>query len=159
MIEHCTLRLGNGRRGHYERGLFTGGISGISKILVNSLESLENGQILLCSPQCGGFSRISKLSRISGKWAFLKRPLFQKTLADCVDSSPPLISWKFQGFGRIWANSGKFRKFRENSGELSGIQWGFVTKSGVPLPLSVLCFPASGYLGTPKHCKTRENAK
>ena len=47
-------------------------------------------------------------------------------LADCVNSSPPLISRKFQGFGGIWVKSGKFRKFRENSGELSGIQWGFV---------------------------------
>ena len=32
----------------------------------------------------------------------------------------------FRGFGGIWANSGKFGKFRENSGELSGIQWGLV---------------------------------
>ena len=49
-----------------------------------------------------------------------------ETLADCVNSSPPLILRKFQGFGGIWANSGKFGTFRENSGELSGIQWGFV---------------------------------
>ena len=48
----------------------------------------------------------------------------KSTLADCVNSSPPLISRKFQGFGGIWANLGKFGKFRENSGELSGIQWG-----------------------------------
>ena len=47
-------------------------------------------------------------------------------MADCVNSSPPLILRKFQGFGGIWANSGKFGKFRENSGELGGIQWGFV---------------------------------
>ena len=47
-------------------------------------------------------------------------------LADCVNSSLPLILQKFQGFGGIWANSAKFGKFRENSGELSGIQWGFV---------------------------------
>ena len=47
-------------------------------------------------------------------------------LPDCVNSSPPLILRKFQGFGGIWANSGKFGKFREKtSGELSGIQWGF----------------------------------
>ena len=44
----------------------------------------------------------------------------------CVNSSPPLISRKFRGFGGIWAISGKFGKFRENSGEFSGIQWGFV---------------------------------
>ena len=36
------------------------------------------------------------------------------------------FSRKFQGFGGIWANLGKFGKFRENSVELSGIQWGFV---------------------------------
>ena len=47
-------------------------------------------------------------------------------VADCVNSSPPLILREFQGFGGIWANSGKFGKFRENSGEFSGIQWGFV---------------------------------
>ena len=46
--------------------------------------------------------------------------------ADCVNSSPPPISRKCQGFGGIWANSGKIGKFRENSVELSGIQWGFV---------------------------------
>ena len=49
----------------------------------------------------------------------------QKEMADCVNSSPPLISRKFQGFGGIWANPGKFGKFRENSGEFSGIQWVF----------------------------------
>ena len=48
------------------------------------------------------------------------------TLANCVNSSPPLFFGKFQGFGRIRANLGKFGKFQENSGELSGIQWGFV---------------------------------
>ena len=42
-------------------------------------------------------------------------------VADCVNSSPPLILRKFQGFGGIWANLGKFGKFRENSGEFSGI--------------------------------------
>ena len=47
-------------------------------------------------------------------------------LADCVNSSPPLILRKFQGFGGIRANSRKFGKFQENSGEFSGIQWGFV---------------------------------
>ena len=47
-------------------------------------------------------------------------------VADCVNSSPPLISRKFRGFGGIWAISEKFGKFRENSGEFSGIRWGFV---------------------------------
>ena len=53
----CYLRLGpvlSGpeRKGHYEKGLFTGGITRISNL--NSLESLENGRILLCFPQSGG---------------------------------------------------------------------------------------------------------
>ena len=47
-----------------------------------------------------------------------------KNLADCVNSSPPLISRKFQGFGGIWAILGKFGKFRENSGEFSGVLYG-----------------------------------
>ena len=63
-------------------------------------------------------------------YLLLRRPFFGRknvcNLADCVNSSPPLIFGKFQGFGGIWANSGKFGKFRENSGEFSGIQWGFV---------------------------------
>ena len=33
------------------------------------------------------------------------------------------------------------------------------TKRGVKMAFFVLCFPASGYLGTAKHCETRENAK
>ena len=50
----------------------------------NSLESLEDGRNLLSFPQPGpgGFSinsRISKFSRFSREWTFLKRPLFQKT--------------------------------------------------------------------------------
>ena len=45
-------------------------------------------------------------------------------MADCVNSSPPLILRKFQGLGGIWANSGKFGIFRENSGEFNGIQYG-----------------------------------
>ena len=39
-------------RGHYERGLFTGGISRISNL--KSLDSLENGRIVLCFSQSGG---------------------------------------------------------------------------------------------------------
>ena len=47
-------------------------------------------------------------------------------VADCVNSSPPLISRKFQGFGGIWANSGKFGNFGEKfSGvEFSGVLYG-----------------------------------
>ena len=45
------------KRGHYERGLFSGGISRISKESLDSLESpesLDNGRILLCFPESGG---------------------------------------------------------------------------------------------------------
>ena len=41
-----------------------------------------------------------------------------------MNSSPPLILQKVQGYCGIWA-SGKFGKFQEDSGELRGIQWGF----------------------------------
>ena len=50
--------------------------------------------------------------------------MFCSTMADGVNSSPPLISRKFQGFCGIWANSGKIGNFRENSGEFSGVRWG-----------------------------------
>ena len=46
-------------------------------------------------------------------------------LADCVSSSSPLILRKFPGFSGIW---GEFGEIRENSGEFSGIQWGFVLR-------------------------------
>ena len=42
--------LGTGKRGHYERGLFTGEISRISRF---SRIFVENCRILLCSPQSG----------------------------------------------------------------------------------------------------------
>ena len=82
--------IGAGKRGHYERGLFTGEISKISD---HSLESLENGRNLLSFPQSGGslkLSKISKCSRISRQWAFLKRPIFQRPLfsePDCRGKS------------------------------------------------------------------------
>ena len=44
-------------------------------------------------------------------------------MADCLNFSPPLISQKFQGFGGIWANSGKSR---ETSGKFRGTQWNSV---------------------------------
>ena len=34
-------------------------------LYINSLESLENGRILLCFPQSGGFSRLSSISKFS----------------------------------------------------------------------------------------------
>ena len=55
LVDCRNERLGTGKRGYYERGLFTGGISRISKALksLNYLESLENGRIRLCFPQSG----------------------------------------------------------------------------------------------------------
>ena len=75
------VKLGTGKRGHYERGLFTGGISRIS---LNSLESLENGWILLCFPQSGGslesLKSLNSLESLENglfwKDPFSKRPLF-----------------------------------------------------------------------------------
>ena len=49
---------------------------------------------------------------------------FQMRLPDCVNSSPPLILRKFQGFGGIWANSGNFGKIQGNSVEFSGVLYG-----------------------------------
>ena len=40
-----------------------------------------------------------------------------------MNSSPPLISWKFQGFGGIWATSGKIQ---EISRKFRGTQWNSV---------------------------------
>ena len=36
-------------------------------------------------------------------------------MADCVNSSPSLVFWKFRGIGRIWA------KIQGNSVEFSGV--------------------------------------
>ena len=47
-------------------------------------------------------------------------------LADCVNSSSPLILRKFPGFSGIWANLGEIRKFQGNSGKFRGIQWNSV---------------------------------
>ena len=61
------------KRGHYERGLFTGQISRLSRI------SRKRSESPFCDWGFSKNSRISKFSRISRKWTFLKRPLFQKT--------------------------------------------------------------------------------
>ena len=66
------------KKGHYERGLFTGGISRISKISRISREWSDSPFF----SRVWRLSRISKFSifsKISRKWTFLKRPLFQKT--------------------------------------------------------------------------------
>ena len=73
--------IGTGKRGHYERGLFAGGISRISKISKFSRISRKWSESPLFSTVWGfsRISRISKFSRISRKCTFPKRPLFQKT--------------------------------------------------------------------------------
>ena len=75
------ILVGNGKRGHYERGLFAGGISRISRMSKISRISRKWSDSPLFSRvwQFSRISRISKFSRISRKWTFLKRPLFQKT--------------------------------------------------------------------------------
>ena len=62
---------GTGKRGHCKMGLFTGGISRISKISGFSRISRKR-------PDSPLFSTVWEFSRISRKWTFLKRPLFQK---------------------------------------------------------------------------------
>ena len=64
--------FGTGKKGHYERGLFAGGISRISRISKFSRISRKWSDSPL-------LSRVWGFSRISRKWTFLKRPLFQKT--------------------------------------------------------------------------------
>ena len=59
---------------HYERGLFAGGISRISKL--PRISKFWLGSPLFST--VWGISRISKFPRISRKWTFLKRPLFPK---------------------------------------------------------------------------------
>ena len=73
--------LGTRERGHYERGLFTGGISRISTFSKFSRISRKWQDSPLFST-VWGFSKISRISifsRFSRKWTFLKDPLFQKT--------------------------------------------------------------------------------
>ena len=55
--------FGNGTRGHYERGLFVGGISRISKRSLESRQWPDSPSF----PHSGGLSRISKISRMSRK--------------------------------------------------------------------------------------------
>ena len=72
------------KRGHYERGLFAGEISGISKISKFSRKSLENGRNLLSFPESGGSletleslnSPESLENGLFWKDSFSKRPLF-----------------------------------------------------------------------------------
>ena len=72
-----TFIIGTGKRGHYERGLFAGGISRISEISKFSRISRNWSDSPLFSRVWGfsKISRISEFSRISRRWTFLKRPL------------------------------------------------------------------------------------
>ena len=70
--------VGNRQRGHYERGLFTGGISRISKFS-NFSRKWSDSPLFLTVWGLSRISRISRISTISRKSTFLKRPLFQKT--------------------------------------------------------------------------------
>ena len=88
--------LGAGKGGHYERGLFTGGISRISNRISKILEILWSDSPLFS--RVWGFSRmsrISKFSRISRKWTFLKRPLFQKTPFSKPDTTVMAIAKRY----------------------------------------------------------------
>ena len=65
----------HGGTADYKRGLFTWGISRISKSQKFSRKWSDSRLF----SRVWGSSRISKVSRISRKWTFLKRPLLQKT--------------------------------------------------------------------------------
>ena len=86
------MYLGTGKRGHFERGLFTGGISRISKISRFSRIPRKGLDSPLFSTvwRFSRNSRISKFSRISRKWTSLKRPLFRKI----PFSEPEYPKWK-----------------------------------------------------------------
>ena len=72
--------LGAGKRGHYEGGLFTGGISRISKISKFSRTSRKWSDSPLFSTVWGfsKISRISKFSRISRNLDFSEKTPFPK---------------------------------------------------------------------------------
>ena len=106
-----SVSLGTGKRGHYERGLFTGGISRVSKISRFSRISRKwTGSHLLST--VWGFSKISKISRLSREWTFLKRPFSKRPLF-----SNPIQKTKHE-------NPQEFREnLEQNSGQHSKI-WG-----------------------------------
>ena len=66
-----TPFVGTGKGGHYKRGLFTRGS-------LNSLESLQNGRILLCFPQSGDPLESLEISKFSRKWNFSEKTPFPK---------------------------------------------------------------------------------
>ena len=100
--EHVWERFGrlSGKRGHYERGLFAGGISRISKISRFSGFSRKWSDSPLFSTVWvfSRISRISKFSRISRNglfWEdpFSKRPLFPNLSFGGLSG----IFWNFSG--------------------------------------------------------------
>ena len=112
-------RVRTGKRGHYERGLFTGGISRISKISRFSRFSRKWPDCTLIST-VWGFSRISRISnfsRISRKWTFLKRPLFQKTPFPEPDREEKLqnSTWVRFWMGPSWVGPWALVDFREKA--------------------------------------------
>ena len=135
---HITQRISRPHPSGPEKGVITKGVFSLEKALeslkfLDPLEFLENGRNLLCFPQSGGFSkisRISKFSRISTKWTFLKRPLFQKT--PFPEPEPPVR------LGLFW------RKFWKNPG-----------KTPETLSEFFLEFPSKVRLGSPKPCNSR----
>ena len=74
--------IGTGKRGHYERGLFTGGISRISGISKFSREISTKWSHSSLFSRVWGFSGISKFSRISRKWSFLKDAFFKRPFSE-----------------------------------------------------------------------------
>ena len=71
--------LGPGKRGLVTKGSFSVEASLESLKSLNSLESLESWSESPFFSRVWGFWRTSRISKISRKWTFLKRPLFQKT--------------------------------------------------------------------------------
>ena len=90
---------------------------------LRSLDSLES-RIFLCFPESRGSleslnSLASLESRISRKWIFLKRPLFQKTTFS--ESDPPTRYYQeFEGMAGNGVNSGNSWKLSGDPCGLSG---------------------------------------
>ena len=71
----------NGHRSGPEKGVITQGVFSLEKSLesLNSLESLENGRILLCFPESGGsLESLNSLESLENG-LFCKDPFSQKT--------------------------------------------------------------------------------
>ena len=126
MILGRSIRTG--KRGHYERGLFTGGIESLKSL--DSLESVENGRFILC------FSTISRISKFSGisrkgidcseKTPFSKRPLVPNPRVRVGAGQMGSDAKGWDGFSRILALSGYALDLSENTwfqGFSTGLNW------------------------------------